>query len=559
MENEKMVDVVENIPTEKKKLNSKIKMPLIETALYVGLFFVTMLFFFLFKPHITLLRKGTVAQSFIAIGLVLCGAFIAYMGITKRLTARHVMVILLLVGFIIRLGYMLYTPAAARQHDTYTKNMDGHEAYAWTIFETGSLPTTNKYQFYHPPLNAMIQASFMRFMSRLTDGLSSLFGLGEYFSTGFLYSKPEYIVEERYFLYQTCQILSVMYSFLAAVFMVKIVGLFNFSKKIKLFLSAFVVLFPRQIQFAGMLNNDGLSYLLAVLALYFALKWQKGNKHWGWILSCALAVGFGMMAKLSSATVCLPIAGIFIYEFVCTLRKKEGAMKLSKMILQYGAFLILCAPIGLWFQVYAMIRFDQGFGFVFSNLNKKLYTGDHSFFSRFFVAFDLKEYLGTLYCKPFSGNYNLFNYALRSSIFGEFSYWQGEGFAVTSILFGGVSALLLTTSLVWSVVAYFRKRKKGENLLGKSGQNFSDLLFIGLLVSSQVFSEIYFYIKMPYACTMDFRYIMPLILGMALQLGVTGKILAADGGKGAIALKRMTLVSVAMFIVTATAFYCVCI
>ncbi len=559
MENEKRVSVEENVPTEKKKLNSKIKMPLIETALYVGLFFVTMLLFFLLKPHITLLRKGAVAQTFIAIGIGLCGAFIAYMGITKRLTARHVIVILLLVGVIIRLGYMLYTPAAARQHDTYTKNMDGHEAYAWTIFETGNLPATNKYQFYHPPLNAMIQASFMRFTSWLTDGLTSLFGLGEYFPTQFLYSKPDYIAEERYFLYQTCQILSVMYSFLAAVFMVKIVGLFNFSKKVKLFLSAFVVLFPRQIQFAAMLNNDGLSYLLAILALYFALKWQKGNKHWGWILACALAVGFGMMAKLSSATVCLPIAGIFIYEFVCTLRKKEGSMKLSKMIFQYGAFLVLCAPIGLWFQVYAMIRFDQGFGFVFSNLNKKLYTGDHSFFSRFFIAFDLKEYLGTLYCKPFSGNYNLFNYALRSSIFGEFSYWQGEGFAAASILFGGISALLLTASLVWSIAAYFRKRKKGENLLEKSRQSFSDLLFIGLLVASQVFSEIYFYIKMPYACTMDFRYIMPLILGMALQLGATGKILTADGGKGAIALKRITLVSVAMFIAVATAFYCVCI
>ena len=556
---EKIENVVENVPTEKKKLNSKIKMPLIETALYVGLFFVTMLFFFCLKPYITVLRKGTVAQMFIAVGLALCGAFIAYMGITKRLKARHVMAVLLLVGFIIRLGYMLYTPAAARQHDTYTKNMDGHEAYAWTIFETGSLPTTNKYQFYHPPLNAMIQAFFMRFTSWLTDGLSSMFGLGEYFATKFLYSKPDYIAEERYFLYQTCQILSVMYSFLAAVFMVKIIGLFNFSNKVKLFLSAFVVLFPRQIQFAGMLNNDGLSYLLAVLALYFALKWQKGNKHWGWIIACSLAVGFGMMAKLSSATVCLPIAGIFIYEFICTLRKKEGAMKLSKMILQYGTFLVLCAPIGLWFQVYAMLRFDQGFGFVFSNLNKKLYTGDHSFFARFFVAFDLKEYLGTLYCKPFSGNYNLFNYALRSSIFGEFSYWQGEGFAATSILFGGISALLLTASLIWSIVAYFRKRKQGENLLEKSGQSLSDILFIGLLVASQVFSEIYFYIKMPYACTMDFRYIMPLILGMALQLGVTGKMLTADGGKGAIALKRMTLVSVATFIIASTMFYCVCI
>lgn len=559
MENTQTINAVEITETEKKQFHCKYKRPFIEAAAYVGVFLVTALLFFLLKPHIEVLRKGAIAQAFIALSLGGCFAFVAYMGITKRLSAGKILFILLLVGLILRIGYMLYTPAAARQHDTYSKNMDGHEAYAWTIFETGKLPTTNRYQFYHPPLNAMMQAFFMRLTSGFTNILSSWFGLEEYFSSRFLYSKPAYIGEERYFLYQTCQILSVMYSFIAAVFMVKIINLFKFSKKVKLFLATFVILYPRQIQFSAMLNNDGLAYMLGIIAMYCALKWHKGNKHWGWIVCCALAVGFGMMTKLSSATVCLPIAGIFIYEFICTLRKKEGSMKLWKMILQYGAFLLVCAPIGLWFQVYAKIRFDQGFGFVFDNLNKKLYTGDHSWFSRFVVAFDLKEYLGTLYCKPFSGNYNLFNYALKSSIFGEFSYWQGEGLAMSAVLFAYMSALLLLISVVWCVVAYFRKRKKGINLLQKTGQSFSDLLFIGLLVASQVLSEIYFYIKMPYACTMDFRYIMPLILGMALTLGVVAKVLTADGGKWAVALKRWTFVSTTAFIAASTLFYCVCI
>jgi hypothetical protein len=64
---------------------------------------------------------------------------------------------------------------------------------------------------------------------------------------------------------------------------------------------------------------------------------------------------------------------------------------------------------------------------------------------------------------------------------------------------------------------------------------------------------------MPYACTMDFRYIMPLILGIALTLGYTGKILATEGGKFSTALNRLTLLSAAAFLISSTLFYCVCI
>jgi len=478
----------------------------------------------------------------------------------------------LLAGFILRVGYMLYTAANARQQDTYSKNFNGHEAYAWTIFETGKLPTTNDYQFYHPPLNALIQAGFMKFLQGLSDGLSAIFGLEEYFPSAFTYSKPSYITDaNRWFLYSGCQVLCVTYSVITAVVLVKTVWLFDFSKKTKLLLSAFVIFYPRHIQFAGMLNNDAISYMFGVIAMYHALKWQKGNRHFARILLCALAVGLGMMAKLSSATVCLPIAGIFIYEFIRTLQKKEGAMDFWKMATQYGVFLLICAPIGLWFQVYANIRFDQEFGHVFSNLNKALSTARHSFFERFFVAFDLREYFGNLYCVPFSqmnatrteylvdGNYNLFAYALKSSIFGEFSYWQGEGFAVSSLIFAYLSAGLLAVSLVWAIVKCVRTRKEENGLFKRADLHFSDLLFVFLLVQSQALSEVYFYIQMPYACTMDFRYIMPLILGIALLLGYTGKVLAVEGGRFSTVLNRLTLLSVTAFLVSSTLFYCVCI
>ncbi len=576
MDEMKIAERAENSLAGKAEKGKKIDKWTTELLIYLGAFFVALTLFLTLKPLIELQHKGAVAQSLIVLGLAAIILFAAYMGMTKRrLTARQIIWLLLLAGFILRVGYMLYTPANVRQQDTYSKNFNGHEAYAWTIFDTGKLPKTNDYQFYHPPLNAMIQATFMKFLQGFSGGLSAIFGLGDYFPSAFTYSKPSYITDaNRWFLYSGCQVLCVAYSVITAVVLIKTVWLFNFSERTKLLLSAFVIFYPRHIQFAGMLNNDALSYMLGIIAMYHALKWQKGNKHFVRILLCSLAVGFGMMAKLSSSTVCLPIAGIFIYEFIRTLQKKEGAMDFWKMATQYGVFILLCAPIGLWFQVYANVRFDQEFGHVFSNLNKALSTARHSFFERFFVAFDWNEYFANLYCVPFSkvdrtdphnliylvdGNYNLFAYALKSSIFGEFTYTQGEGFAVASLVFAYLSAGLLAVSLVWAVIKCVRTRKEEDGLFKRANLHFTDLLFVFLLVQSQALSEIYFYIQMPYACTMDFRYIMPLILGMALLLGYTEKVLALEGGKLSVTLNRLTLLSVSAFLFSSTIFYCVCI
>ena len=525
-----------------------------EGALYLCVFLVTLALFIAMKPLTNYYNVGAFAKALIAFVFAGCGVFIAYLGATKRLTARHIVIVLLVAGYALRVGYMLHTPATVRQQDTYSKNFNGHEAYAWTLFETGGLPTSNDYQFYHPPLNAILQATFMH----VIEWFASLFG-GTYFPDAFTYGMPDYVDNQRYFLYSSCQIWAVLYSFITAVTLVKMLKLFDFSEKTYLFLAAFVVFYPRHIQFAGMLNNDALAYMLSTFALYYALKWWKGEKSLAHILLCGLAVGLGMMAKLSSATVCLPIAGIFIYEFIRTLMKKERALKLWEMVVQYGIFLCVCAPIGLWFQVYAGIRFDQPFGFVFSNLNKKLYTGHHSVWGRFGITFDFSEYFGSLYCRPFVGNYNLLNYALKSSIFGEFFYTQGDGWGAVAVLFAYLGVAFLVFGAIWCGVLWWKSGNDENSFLRKkSPVSHQDVLFTGLLVASQVLSEIYFYIQMPYGCTMDFRYIMPLILGVALTIGVVNKTLVLAGGKYAHRFSVMLYIAAGGLIISSILFYCVC-
>lgn len=546
-----------------KKPWNKTRRYLLEAGIYAAVFLLTTALFLWFKPLIKTMNIGMAAQAFIAVSLAVIGGVAVYMCMTKKLTVRRILILMLLAGLALRIGYMLYTPAANRQHDVYSSKYNGHEGYAWTLFTTHKLPDSNQWQFYHPPLNALMQAGFMHFMDGLTgafDKIFQLFGRDGYFPNRFLFNKPSAIEDgTRYYLYQTCQILAVMYAFITCLTLVKTIWLFDFSDKTKLIMAAFVIFFPRHIAFSGLLNNDPISYMFSMLALYQALRWWKSGKSIGRILACAICLGLGMMSKLSSATIALPIAGIFIYEFVLTLRKKAGAMSFGKMILHYGLFLLICAPLGLWFQIYANVRFDQAFGYVPSNLSQNLYTGDHSFFERFIFPFDRSEFFGSIYCVGSNGNYWLFNFSLRSALFTESKFASGEGFAVLSVILAYLAAIVLFVALVWSFVRCIRAKKTGRSLLKEANVGLPDLLFLCLLVQSQVLSEIYFYISAPYACTMDFRYIMPLILGMALMIGFTGKILETDGGKAALVINRLVIILSMSLLISMSMFFCACI
>ncbi|MFQ7078449.1 MAG: hypothetical protein ACLRSW_11230 [Christensenellaceae bacterium] len=74
--------------------------------------------------------------------------------------------------------------------------------------------------------------------------------------------------------------------------MLKILRLFDIRGKGAMLISAFVTLYPRNIQFSGMLNNDGVSYMFAILALYFCFEMVEAGQRFGNILACGLCVGW---------------------------------------------------------------------------------------------------------------------------------------------------------------------------------------------------------------------------------------------------------------------------
>ena len=136
--------------------------------------------------------------------------------------------------------------------------------------------------------------------------------------------------------------------------------------------------------------------------------------------------------------------------------------------------------------------------------------------------------------------------------------------AVGAILLAYMGAAFLFIALIFAFVEGYKRRKEKPVLLGEmQGRtriiSRKDFLFVFLLMQSQVLSEIYFYLKMPYGCTMDFRYIMPMILAMALALGYAQKALDNSLSRAAKPLNTLLTITVTAFLIVSSLFYCVCI
>ena len=92
---------------------------------------------------------------------------------------------------------------------------------------------------------------------------------------------------------------------------------------------------------------------------------------------------------------------------------------------------------------------------------------------------------------------------IKSAVFGEYSFICSDALAFLSLLFNYIFVYL---SLIL-IIIYF-VCSKAEHLEVK--------IVGGVLILSQLIAQLYFNIKMPYGCTMDFRYIVPIILGFMI-------------------------------------------
>ena len=428
---------------------------------------------------------------------VLLGVFVSLI-LSNKLTTQKFIIILFLFGILIRFCYVLYTSCGTRQHDVYGFGRDGHSGYIKYIYENGHLPNfdvTTVDQFYHPPLHHIICAIWWKILSS--------FGIMDIYAQS------------------SIQTLTLFYSSVCMILTYKILREFNLKGFALIVPFAISVFHPTFIIFAASINNDILSVTFMLLAILYSIRWYKSRKLKD-IIVIALAVGLDMMTKLSAYMICFGIAVIFL---IALIKDKEN---FKKYILQFSIFLIICAPLGLWWNFRNAIGYNVPFLYVQrqgEGANWQ-YVGNVPTMQRLFDFSKLfTEPVFDQWVNRAGSTYNEYNpmiSLLKTSVFGEYiqaDYFNNVPIIAEFALFWSnlLIALLSVVALVYVIVKSIKNKKFDIPLLS--------------LVISFVLMIIFYYafcFSYPHHCTENIRYVSPIII---LGLVFIGKLLNDLGDK----------------------------
>lgn len=435
-------------------------------------FFLLVSYIYLYD--IALSAEGTPLKAMmflVVLALFVIAGCLAYL---NRVNFTVLMFFVIFIGIIMRVGYMLYTPYYLRQHDVL--GAQGHLAYIQTILNTWQLPSSNDWQFYQPPL--------FHFLGALTCKIAMIFS------------------NDETFIYNAIRIIPGLASCFTLILSYKIFKNLRFSKA-AIFISTLIVsVHPAFIYMSASINNDMLSIFFMILTVLYLIKWFYDSSFKN-IVIMAVALGLGMMTKLSIVMIAPVIAAVFIYALIKNIKHKT----ISSLWQQYFVFGAVSIPLGMWYSIRNLILFKQPIGYVikFAQITE-LYCGDYSFAQRF-LSLPLQDLFTNVF--PYvTEDYNIYLYTLKSSLFGE---WVFNDYSTQAKLFMIANIILITISLV-SMIYVFVAAKDLDKKFAK--------WLLGFIWLTQIASFIVFNINYPFGCTMDFRYIVMTVITGAGFIGL---------------------------------------
>ncbi|MBR3211157.1 MAG: glycosyltransferase family 39 protein [Bacilli bacterium] len=400
---------------------------------------------------------------FISIGVFL-------LNFDKKNMNKNIVYLIYFAGLMIRTVYILKTDITIRQHDVGSIDEEGHLAYIYILYSTFKLPTTNIWQFYHPPLWHFIASLWMRLHTILNQDKIALEGI---------------------------QALTVCLSSLTILITNKICEKLK-MKDIHRCLTILLIAFhPTMIILSGSINNDILMIMLEYLIILLLINWYKEANYKNTIL-LAIVTGLCVMTKMNGAVMAVPILYVFFAKAwdLFVKNKKMKKAYIQDFLLKMFIFGMISLPIGLWFQVRNIVLFDTN---NVPNPGKGLYVGKHSFISRF-LTIDFPSLFRYAFTKP---EYNLPSYLIKTSVFGEYSYGK-MGLVEIVLVVLSVIILLISTILM---IKYLIKDRKNVTI---------NMLIVTLVTN--LISMIVFNMKYPYICYMDFRYVAIVILPIIVMI-----------------------------------------
>lgn len=415
-----------------------------------------------------------------------CVLALIVQGIVKEFTWIQAITVLIAIGLIMRIGYMLYTPIYIRYHDLGYLTIDGcgHAGYILQILRNHQLPPTNYFECYHPPLFYFLAACVCGVIEKVVNFADN----GQVLEAG--------------------KIVTCVASCWCLLLAPKICYQLKMNQRATAIAVAIVALFPNCYLLAGRLNNDSLYIFFVLLAILYTIKWYQ-KQTWTNTMILAFAIGLGMMTKLSAGTIAFFTGPIMLIIFIKRMKEKNWLALLGKL----AAFGALVFPLGLWHSIHHYILYNQPFGYVLTiSKDAEIYKGYVSPLKRF-VDFTLSNLFAPLYAHP-QKDYNINEYIIETSMFGEFEYRMTE--SIPKVLADLIPRVLVGVNVIMVLLSLY-----AMYYLIVNAKKLNDILRFGIPALWLVLYGFYihFNIQYPFGCTMDYRYIVPTAFTGAICIG----------------------------------------
>ncbi|MDR0248704.1 MAG: glycosyltransferase family 39 protein [Oscillospiraceae bacterium] len=443
------------------------------------------------------------AQAVMLALLLICGgAALA----CRELTCERRAALLMAAGLVMRFGYVWYTVYWVRQHDIGVWDsaqglfVRGHAYYIDHYVKHWLPPAEAFWQHHHPPL--------FHFLSGKLLALLRLCGKGYHEA------------------YESLQLMGAAVSGLIMLVSYRVFRELELKDGALIAAMAVICFHPTFFVLAGSLNNDNLMVLFVLWAFLLTLRWRKEPSVKTTVL-LALAIGLGMMTKLSAVLV----TSVTAYVFCEKLAAKQGRETVVKRLM---AFFSLCVPLGLWHTVYMALRFKVAPGYVQAP-GVSIYIGHYSLAHRFLYV-PAEQFSFLPFCQiDTQVDNNVPMYIIKSSLFGEFRF-AGADFAATALVWVNIALIALSLA----AMAYALAKRKGG--------------LPCMLWCCHMAGYIGFNIALPYICTMDFRYLVPSVLCGAGFLGIASAETRSMGLPGKL-LRGSASAALIVFCALSVAFY----
>lgn len=501
-----------------------LKQDKVTTAVYKHPFIITALLVLVVLISTGMqINSNEVCCAIMVLGYLVVLGYGIYLRRSKKLTDEALITLIFTLGFVMRLGYVLYTGLYVRQCDlgdfADTNHNFWHSGYILYVRDHLSVPNVDirkMGEFYHPPFHYFVSAIFLKL-------------------TGLFLPKGT----EHYEVLQALSMLWTQWALIMAYKVIKECG----AKKESLPSAAFIIsAFPAFTLMSASINNDILSILLYFTGFYSGLRWFKEG-GWKNIIFSALAIGFGMMTKLSVGMIAFPVGFLFIVKLIKDFKakNKEG----GKSFLQLVVFGIVCAPLGLWYQVRNYTKFGVPLTYVlradnpYQDLTK--YTPVQRIFS--FYGFPIEDFFMNLGSDG-EQDYNIFTAQVKTALFGGENCRDDLLMSMSGYVLLLVFLALIAISVIGFIYAIITIKKR---------KSLWEELAMAVLAISQTVSVISFSLNYPHICSQDFRYSTPFILCGTVFLLRAGDI-KIPGLRDGVAQKLIKVLSGA-FLVLAILFY----